>query len=346
MKRNTKVFNPYGDEPTWTDVEPTQSELSGALTWYRYNTNPSSVTSELRKLRKEDVDYGSIPAQILYLLKMVDRGCKLQQKYMDKIDNAFMTARIVSKKHTINVGTGTTAVDTTLERARELVAEIDHAFDDFITNGCKGKFSTYTLLQENEASTPVARAVGNITSPTVNEFKSLAAGDEELVEGYSNLTARNRKSCMKWWNDVATDIQMWIDNKKATRKPRKRKVITAEKILSALKYQTEEPSLKLVSINPESIIGAKQLWLYNTKYNTLTVLNAADEAGLSVKGTTVQNIAQSSTTKKVRKPNDVLPKVKNGGKVVLRKIMDSINTKATEATGRIGQHTILLRAVK
>ena len=67
-------------------------------------------------------------------------------------------------------------------------------------------------------------------------------------------------------------------------------------------------------------------------------------AGLSIKGTTLQGYdPESSVTKTVRKPNDVLPNVLNGGKRILKKMMDDINSKASEPNGRINSETILLR---
>ena len=48
---------------------------------------------------------------------------------------------------------------------------------------------------------------------------------------------------------------------------------------------------------------------------------------------------------KLRKPEKILDKVLNDGKVSLRKLMPSIRTKEKKLTGRINKDTILLRVL-
>jgi hypothetical protein len=70
-------------------------------------------------------------------------------------------------------------------------------------------------------------------------------------------------------------------------------------------------------------------------------------SGLSVRGTTIIGYDQdSSVTKKLRKPEQIIPQVLNEGKFGLRKIMSVIKTTETKANGRINEETILLRIVK
>jgi hypothetical protein len=70
-------------------------------------------------------------------------------------------------------------------------------------------------------------------------------------------------------------------------------------------------------------------------------------SGLSVRGTTIIGYDQdSSVTKKLRKPEQVLPVVLNEGKVGLRKIMSGIKTTEQKANGRINEESILLRIVR
>jgi len=38
-----------------------------------------------------------------------------------------------------------------------------------------------------------------------------------------------------------------------------------------------------------------------------------------------------------------LDRIQDGGKIVLSKVLDEINTKSSKPTGRINEHTILLR---
>ena len=106
-------------------------------------------------------------------------------------------------------------------------------------------------------------------------------------------------------------------------------------------------SLNLKSVPTTSIVGANQLWVYNTKTRKLGVYNAEDAGGLSVKGSSIINFAEKkSVQKKLRKPEVMLPDVLNGGKVFLRNVIDSIRAVESPLTGRLNADTILLKVAK
>ena len=54
---------------------------------------------------------------------------------------------------------------------------------------------------------------------------------------------------------------------------------------------------------------------------------------------------EKSSPAKIRKPDVILPEVLNGGKVKLRKLMDTIAAKETKVTGRINKDMIILRVI-
>ena len=101
------------------------------------------------------------------------------------------------------------------------------------------------------------------------------------------------------------------------------------------------------SVDPKGIIGASQLWAYNTKTRNLSVYHAVGNSGLSVRGTTITGFdTDASITKKLRKPDEQVKQVIHAGKVDLRNFMKCLTTKDSKATGRINADTILLRVVK
>jgi hypothetical protein len=98
---------------------------------------------------------------------------------------------------------------------------------------------------------------------------------------------------------------------------------------------------------PKDVVGAMQLWVYNTKTRKLGCYHADDAGGLSVKGSSLLNFTESkSVSKKLRKPEATLPEILRGGKVYLRNALDTIKAVASPLTGRINSDTILLRVVK
>jgi len=122
--------------------------------------------------------------------------------------------------------------------------------------------------------------------------------------------------------------------------------VSFEKMVASIKYKVKDDSLKLQSVDPIRVVGAIQLWIYNTKTRKLGVYNASDESGLKVKGTTIKNYEEAtSVSKTLRKPDKVLPTVTDGGKIQLRKVLDSINSKPIKMNGRINKDTLLLRVI-
>jgi hypothetical protein len=132
-----------------------------------------------------------------------------------------------------------------------------------------------------------------------------------------------------------------------TRKPRKRKVKSPDELVSKIKYCKDFAELKLVSVKPTDIIGAMQLWVYNTKNRKLGCYHAEDAGGLSVKGSTILNFNETKSVQKtLRKPAEMLPEVLKGGKVFLRNVIESIRAVESGLTGRLNDDIILLRTIK
>lgn len=211
-------------------------------------------------------------------------------------------------------------------------------------------FSLYTYLQRNQLNAQICNHIKTFISKIHDEHAEMMQGeDEQLNEAYAYLPNASKKAIMKQLAACMEDIARFVGNAKASKpkKPRKKKEVTASKLINKLNYQKEFNKLKIKSIMPESIIGSQQLWLYNTKYDQLIMLNAISSTGLSVKGSTIVDFdPDASIKKKVRKPEDAIQKVLSGGKQVLIKLMSTLTTKPIEVNGRINNDTIILRAIK
>ena len=114
--------------------------------------------------------------------------------------------------------------------------------------------------------------------------------------------------------------------------------------MAKLKYAKTNEQLKLVSINPAEIIGAKELWVYNTKSRKLGKYVASEYLELGVKGTSITGFNENlSVQKTLRKPEEQLKEFKAAGKVQLRKFLDDIRAVDIKLNGRINEDIILLR---
>jgi hypothetical protein len=160
---------------------------------------------------------------------------------------------------------------------------------------------------------------------------------------------------LKALEKIMTSCDMVIESAKATRRPRKAKVYSAEKLVQKLKFKKQDDKFGLVSINPADIIYANELWVFNTKTRKIGKYVAKDPdpqkmqrpgSGLQVKGTTIIGfLEEESIQKTMRKPADQLKEFKGAGKVALRKFMDDIKTTDTKLNGRINAETVLLKVV-
>jgi hypothetical protein len=97
-------------------------------------------------------------------------------------------------------------------------------------------------------------------------------------------------------------------------------------------------------VNPVEIIGASELWVYNSKTRKLGKYVAAAYQTLNVKGTTIINFdVDKSVCKTLRKPSEQLKEFARAGKVQLRKFLEEIRATDTKLNGRINADILLLK---
>jgi len=247
-----------------------------------------------------------------------------------------------------------TAVQPTIqERVREsamrMTEEIEDAIESFQTdpeNFDPKAFKMLNLLKGKEVKAAHARIIKGFYERDLNELLELASGkaDDQLKEGYSHRSRKQVKNMIVFYQEIAMACDMLAQEAKVNRAPRKTKAVSKEKLVAKLKFMKTNEPLKLVSINPTDIIGAGELWIFNTKTRKLGKYVAAEFNTLNVKGTTITNFDEfKSVQKTIRKPEDKLKEFKSAGKIALRKFLEDINATDTKMNGRIGEDTILLK---
>jgi len=169
--------------------------------------------------------------------------------------------------------------------------------------------------------------------------------DEQYVEAYRHYRAADFKRHIAFLDAIQTAVDQYRQVKKATKKARVKRAPNKEKVVSKLKYLREEKTLKLVSVNPVDIIGAQELWAYNTKTRKLYKYIADSLHGpLGVKGTSLTGFDEvKSVGKTLRKPEEKLKEFARASKVQLRKFLDEIKATETVGNGRMNLDMILLR---
>ena len=241
------------------------------------------------------------------------------------------------------------------ERVREvslgMTEEIEAAIEAFQTDPEKfdpKAFKVLNLLKAKQAKAAHARIIRDFYAGDLTELLELASGkaDEQLKEGYSHRSKKQIKSFIAFLQEIESACNMLMQEAKVNKKPRAKKAVDKDKIIAKLKYKKSDEPLKLVSINPADIIGAQELWIFNSKTRKLGKYVAAEFQELGIKGTTITGFSETKSVQKtLRKPAEQIKAFKEAGKVVLRKFLEEINAVDTKMNGRINEEIMLLKVV-
>ena len=243
-----------------------------------------------------------------------------------------------------------------INRANELIAGMEENLDAYYRDGTSFKPSEWFF--KNDVKPAIARRIADHYKPLYSEAydaleiygksaRNLSENEEQLQEAYSHYKKPKLKAYVEFLREIISSAETRATVVKATRKPRKKKEKPASAVVAKLKFKEKDETYNVTSVDPKQIIGCNQLWVFNTKYRTLTVYNAMGPAGLNVKGSTLTGFDEkTSVMKKLRKPEDQIKRLMEGGKIVLRKFMDDIKCKPKTANGRINKETVLVRIIK
>jgi hypothetical protein len=239
------------------------------------------------------------------------------------------------------------------ERLREvslgMTEEIEAAIEAFQTDPetfDPKAFKVLNLLKAKQAKAAHARIIRDFYARNLTELLELASGqaDEQLKEGYSHRSKKQIKSFIAFLQEIESACNMLMQEAKVNKKPRAKKAVSKDKIIAKLKYKKSDEPLKLVSINPADIIGAQELWIFNSKTRKLGKYVAAEFQELGIKGTTITGFSETKSVQKtLRKPAEQIKAFKEAGKVVLRKFLEEINAVDTKMNGRINEEIMLLK---
>ena len=236
------------------------------------------------------------------------------------------------------------------ERMREQLSDIIGQFEEWTdlqpSNDIPAMFD---YLKKNTVAHAHIGKIRSYYEPVAAEFQALTQKDcpEDLAEGYKHLSKADIKQMIKFFDTMFGDLDAYANLKKATRAIRKPKPKSADKLVAKLKFKKDDDRYKIVSVDPTTVVGATELWVFNTKNRKLGKYVAQEHATLMVKGTTLQFYDEKlSVQKTLRKPEAQLKEFGKAGKVVLRKFMDDIKATETKMNGRLNEHIVLLKVSK
>lgn len=249
------------------------------------------------------------------------------------------------------------ASDILKEKTNSFLAEVEHVIDMYIDSKTfvdAENYSVFNELKKIGANKATAQKVYDYYTPLRDELTELVSKKTpDLVEGYRHLkTVKERKDYLAFVQAILDDCQRFMNAVSATkvrapRTPRVKKKVPVEKLIARVKYQKESIEYKLTSVDPANIVGAKEAYIFNTKYRVLSRIVSDHDEGLSIKGTTIVNFNEESSTRKtIRKPEDVLKEFGQTTKARIARVFEDLKTKASPANGRLNEETVIVKAFK
>ena len=369
MKKSAAVRRPKFADEKYLGAEPeinensTQTEFARAYNWFNYfytSDDAKSFTISYLKSIKYDKhvidklsDVKSIDLHnIGWNCRLLQNGSTLPSGLWDKIEERLilLSSEVLDVSETAEDQPQTKVVsiqDRINNKASDLIGELEEETDVFFQEGVI-QFDIKKWSVEKGIKPQIAKRIAEHFRPQYEEITEAQTGkDAELAEAYSHWRKPVLKIMGLFLKKIIDHMTEVDAAGQAIRKPRAKKVKPASALVAKLQFLPEFKELNITSVDPKGIINAPQLWVYNPKTRNLSVYHAVGRSGLSVRGTTITGYdTDASITKKVRKPEQVIPQVLNAGKVDLRSIMKNLSTTESKANGRINKDTILLRIVK
>lgn len=314
--------------------------------WMKDHYSKSDVS---RFIRSSD---RLLPITVCSLIKAHKQGMPLREKELNyvkdrlyEIINSDIPDEVVPDVKIVAPSAVKTIQDRLNEKTSEHLGHFEGLYDEVVAGGTVDP-RAYDYLVTNAVPQSQIKKFEDLFMTRKTELgEALGRADEQIAEAYRHYKAADYKRHHAFIQSILDALDQYRSVKKATKKARVKRAPNKEKVVSKLKYLKEEKTLKLVSINPVDIIGAQELWCYNTKTRKLYRYVADSVTGpLGIKGTSLTGYNESASIgKTLRKPEEKLKEFAKAGKVQLRKFLEDIKATETLGNGRLNSDTVLLK---
>jgi hypothetical protein len=343
IKETLRHYGYFGDRKTY---------MLWATTWMKKNRPADLEDFKAAEDWRTSSTLASLMKMELNGCNMSDSGKAFIGKYLEEVlkagrANRLTTSFVIEDTTTPKVARKT-PVELLKEKTCEFIGEIEGHVDEYSTGELGKDFSLYNLMKSTNCAGQSARDIIAFYKRTQEEFRELIEDkNPQLVEGYSHLTTKQQKDFYKFISGLIADAEKFLTGKKATRKPRAKKVTPASKQVESVKYEKENTEFKITSVPPINIIGAMEVYLFNTKTRVMKYLVCQRREGFAIKGTTILYFdTEQSFKKKIRKPELALTSLAKSTKAKGLKELKALKTAETPADGRINADTVIVKVLK
>jgi hypothetical protein len=354
-----------GKEPTVEfalDSARYTSQLSYALSWYGINMNQKEAEVWVHAYVKKNhptcltnikaAKYFEIE-QFAKLIRLLNRDQYLSDEHkqsltakIEALSEKISKQKVEAVEESANV-TETKKRPTVLEATESLFrthcAEFDAAIDDLITK-FETDFKAKSYLSTASVSPTVCNKVVKVLEAYKAEFEE-AYKDNDAYEAYDLYTKPNLRKIMKAIDVLIADVNEYVGASKVVKVIKTRRSTPPSKVVAKLQYMKEEKSLGIQSVLPTNIVGAGEVWLYDTATRRVRVL-VANAGGITASGSTLKNFdPEKSFVRTLRKPEEFFkPLGAKPGKRELNSAFKALKTAQSAANGRTNENVIILFA--
>lgn len=276
----------------WAQSEVLEKKLkTETLRWARENKG-TSVTKDLDQL--PDYEFAVI-GKYLYAL---NSGAELPDKYgslwkyVDQVIEKSQSIVAVEEDSKPKVKKPS-AEQIAQKQVEQISGEIDNVIDGMIidTTLLDPKHDFVTILAPHD---PKAKALEMLIAVYSEELANVnnaieADSDYELIG--DNFTRMNAKRLAKVYDKLLTDVR-YLYSKQVTPKD-------PAQLIKSLKVRPGWSEIGVKSADLKTLIGSKEVWVFDTRLNKLGVYYAEDANGLSVKGSSLISYSTESRSKRV-----------------------------------------------
>lgn len=334
----------YGSEPLALNAQGI--ELIRLMNWYNMNAEPEDRRKWIVDYAKNRLHYSETDLSLLssvalqmvqtvpYCARAILKGStfKDQAHVVNMIDH---TCKEVIEKARISYNESQAQREQirlrTVAFRKVLVSNVYWNLFDQLEKGV----ANISLISLSDLTVPEMEQIKTRVEASLKEYKEAKINPE----GYENINVR---SMIKRLEGVLENINQKTNTEKARKKTttvRKHKPITAAKQVSKLRYAKEIDGFK--SVNPEAILTASILFVYEEKTRKLVRFQNTDGTKLTIASSKVK--AHTITSKTVRKPSLVLTEMRKGTIKTAERVYEMLTTKEQVHSGRMTDKSLILR---
>jgi hypothetical protein len=323
-----------------------ESKLASCLNWLGDKLDSSQLKYEFLKYCKtidREEDAILVPAtklvsvgKIAYLL---NRGARLEDRTVSKILDLLESIQITNKGATSFNDVEETARSKFLFSYVSCYSLIDNTWWQLLK-----KKSDYTSLADDTRA--VIRKYSNGKTAILSQLKNHYLGILEDAKEDKAL-----KSWIKPLSMICDTIELMAVTSRGRSKVKKKTSgmvdKKAEKAATNLTYKAEDNELGIKSLQPNAVIGAKAVVLYNTKNKHCELYLAETDKTISLKGSYLLNWDTAiSYRKTLRKPQSELINWSQAGNLRrLQVLLDNTSGQSKPVKGKFNQNIVIIKAI-